>query len=144
LVLRCLLAAGLLCIVPAAPGAGTQLAISAVVLRYASVSVHGQPAALVLSPADVARGYVDVPQGASLEVRSNSPEGFVLEFHNRLAGEQVREIEVSGAAGGRIVLPGAAQGTSTRRLVVGYRILLQPSARPGTYPWPVQVVASPL
>ena len=129
---------------PAAPGAGTQLAITAVVSRFASVSVLGQPAALVLSEADVARGYVDVPQGASLEVRSNSREGFLLEFHNRLAGELVREIEVSGAVGGRIVLPGAARGVSAQRLVVGYRIVLLPAARPGTYPWPVQVVASPL
>lgn len=120
---------------------GTQLAIAAAVAKFASVGVHGAPTELVVTAADVARGFVDIAEGGRVEVRSNSREGVRLEFLNR-SSEWVRAIEVSGLPGG--ALAGAVRGVSNRTLPVGYRILLAPNAQPGVYAWPVGVVAAPL
>lgn len=126
---------------PLALGSGAQLAVSAVVAKFASVGVHGQPATLVVTEADVARGFVDIVEGGRIEVRSNSREGVRLEFLNR-SSELVRGIEVTGLPAG--ALAAAERGVSNRTFPVGYRILLAPAVRPGTYFWPVGLVASPL
>ena len=127
---------------PLSTASGTQLAVTAVVAKFASVALHGQPAALVVTDADIARGFVEIAEGGRIELRSNSREGMKLEFLNRAAG-LVRGIEVTGLPGGA-VLPGAARGVAKSTFAVGYRILLAPAARPGIYSWPVELVAAPL
>ena len=127
---------------PLALGSGT-LSITAVVAKFASVGVYGQPAALVVTRADIARGYIEIARGARLELASNSAAGMRLEFLNALAGGPVLGIEVAGMPGGGLIA-GAARGISKSTYVIRYRIALAPAARPGIYPWPVQVVASPL
>ena len=108
---------------------GTQLMLSAVVAKSARISTYGHPATLQVTEADVARGYVELPAGVRLETWSNSREGLALSF------------SASGpfAWTASLVVPGGAQRVDLR-----YRLPLAHAAQPGIYPWPVQVVATPL
>jgi hypothetical protein len=113
------------------------ITVSATVLKRAFLDVRGEPANLVLTEADVARGFVDAPLGTIVEVRSNSPEGVMVRF--------VAESElVSGVQGGPFKLPGAPRGASLHVFAPSYRLLLSPAARPGVYPWPARISVTPL
>ena len=127
------LAAALALAVPAgaAHSGGAQLVVSVVVAKSARITAHGQPAQLQVTEADVARGYAELPPGVRLEVWSNSREGLML------ALSSAHPFVWSEA----IVVPGVSQ----RRVVeLRGRLNLAPATTPGTYPWPVQVVATPL
>ena len=128
---------------PVALGSGTQLSVSAIVAKFARLGVQGQPSEMIVNESDVTRGYVEIPDGARIELASNSREGVRLEFLSRLPGDIVRGIEVSGLPEGAL-LAGQGRGVARWNAVLGYRILLSPAARPGIYPWPVHVVATPL
>lgn len=122
-----------ICVVPAAHAA--DLAITAVVAKSAKLTLRGQPASFVITGEDVARGHVDLPPGPRLDIRSNSREGFSVAVFS--ADPQWR-VELRGGQGASVLAGGA------RSLDLNCRLLLAPDARPGTYPWPVQVIATPL
>ena len=121
---------------------GTQLTIAAVVAKSARISVRGAPERLTLVKKDVQRGYVDFPEGMLVDIASNSREGVQLAFLVQPSGV-VRAIEVD-KAGESIMVPGSPRGMSRHRVEVRYRLLLTSTAQPGVYPWPVQIVATPL
>jgi hypothetical protein len=123
----------LICVVPAAQAA--DLGITAVVARSARVTLLDQPSRVIVTREDVARGFVDLPPGPRLDVRSNSREGLavaVVSTHP-LLGVELRGGHTS------LVLPGGV-----RSLALNYRVLLAPHALPGTYAWPGQIIATPL
>jgi hypothetical protein len=143
-----MLMAAAFCLPDASLAAGAQLAISATVSRFVTLSVLDEPGALVISEADAARGFVDVPRGARVSIRSNSREGFLLEFRNRLAGGPVKAIEVTGLGGAQLLDRGnghiaVSEASRIAPMQLSYRILLHPAQQPGSYPWPVQLIASP-
>jgi hypothetical protein len=134
---RTFLSIGLLVLPASSVLADARITVSATVLKRATLDVSGQPDSLVLTEADIARGYVDAPPGLSIEVRSNSPQGVMVGF--------IAESElVSGVEGGPLRLTGAARGVSVQVLRPSYRFMLSPAARPGVYAWPVRVSVSPL
>jgi hypothetical protein len=111
----------------------------------ATLRVLHQERSLVVTPEDVARGYVDAPSASRIEVRNNSRGGCLLVFE-RVAGPDAsfgtisirgfeRDVEI-GPVGG-FVPHAYAPAPVTAEL--SYRFSLDPSARPGTYPWPLQV-----
>jgi hypothetical protein len=135
-------AAALAIILPAgAAHSGGVLAISAVIPKTAQLAVRDHPTSFAVTPADIARGYVDIGAGPSLEVKTNSREGLQIGFH--ASDETVRAVQLR-AGGSSLMLGGAPRGTTTHRVALDYRLLLSPAARPGVYAWPVQVVATPL
>jgi hypothetical protein len=123
------------------------LSVSVFVPARAILSLGSQPAGLEITEADVARGYVEAPGASLVQVRTNSPAGWLLEFQP-LQGPY-RGLEVTGlgstaqvsAAGGWLAQPYAGKTLVTASL--GYRFLLSGDARPGTYPWPVALSAMP-
>lgn len=128
----------LLLVLPLACAAdGVRITVSATVLKRATLDVHGQPDSLVLTAADVARGYVDAPASLSIEVGSNSPEGARVDFHPR--SEIVRAVDAVA-----LHLPAAQRGFSVQVLAPRYRVLLAPAVQPGVYPWPVRISVTPL
>jgi hypothetical protein len=130
-------------LVPAgAAHSGAQLLLSAVVAKNAQVAVRDHPASIQVSEADITRGYVDIASGPRIEVSTNSREGLLVSF--LASGEAVRSVHLRGAAGDSILLPGPSRGVAKHRIEPGYRLILAPAARPGTYAWPVQVIATPL
>lgn len=142
----------LLMVAPSPPATADQakVTVSATVLKHASLKVLAQPASIVITPEDVARGYVDVAAPAQVAIKSNSPGGYMLEFANE--GDFMRQIQVRGlatdlqlgVAGGAVMQPGAASGITRATLDLGFRFLLAQSARPGTYPWPVHLSVTPI
>jgi hypothetical protein len=145
----------LLMVAPAptlATGADVTVSVSATVLKKATLRVLSQPSAVSITPTDIARGYVDVSVPAHVAVKSNSPDGYLLEFASQ--GEFFRQIVVHGlpndvqlgAAGASraVMQPAAASGVTRAQLELGFRFLLTDSAQPGTYSWPVHLTVSPV
>jgi hypothetical protein len=127
-----------------------RIQVTATVLPQASLTVLYQERALNVTPEDVSRGYVDAAAASRVEVRENSPRGYLLVFE--VAGvpespvERVSvrglgtEIEI-GPGGGFVPRPHARGPVSTE---LSYRFSLSRDARPGIYPWPLYVSVRPL
>lgn len=135
---------------PVAALAGNQLRlqVSATVLKRATLATLAQPSSILVTAADIARGYVDVPGPAQVAVRNNSADGYLLMVSSR--GDFVRQLHVRGlgaevqmgAAGGFIRQPGGP--VATKVLDLGFRFELSDTAQPGVYAWPVQLAVTPL
>lgn len=143
------LAAGFL---PLAAYAGeTTLGVAVTVSKRTTLTVVAQPSFVVVTPADIANGYVDVPFPAQLAVQSNSREGYLLEFASH--GDFMRQILVRGlgtdvqmSPGGGVVARAASHGHGVTRatLNLGFRFVLSESAKEGTYPWPMRLSVAPI
>ena len=129
----------------------SQLGVTATVVKRASLQVTQQPSSVVVTAADLARGYVDVAGPAEVTIRSNSLSGYVLSFSSQ--GDFFRQIVVKGleqdmrleAAGGMVTQ--GAGGESLRKttsLELVFRFLLSESARQGVYAWPLHLSVAPL
>jgi hypothetical protein len=130
--------------------AGTTSALMSVRVQVQArtlLYVEAQPPSLVLTEADLARGYVEVPAVSRIRVRSNDPNGYLLAFD--VTAGPFTAIEVTGlgpaarigANGGWLVRPFAGTQPVTSELT--YRFLLASNVQPGTYPWPVSLSAMP-
>lgn len=124
--------------------------VSATVLKHASLKVLAQPASVVVTAADIARGYVDVPAPAQVAIKSNSARGYMLEFAND--GDFINSILVKGLsndlqlspAGGAVMQPYSGHGVTRTTLDLGFRFMLAKSAQAGTYPWPLHLSVTPI
>lgn len=93
-----------------------KLTVSAIVLKRASLQVLSQPASVVVTAADIARGYVEVPSPLQLKVQSNSQGGYMLIFdsqgafmHQTLVRGLGNDVQLdAGAAASRSAPVGAA------------------------------------
>lgn len=136
---------------PATATAGdVKLTVSATVLKHASLNVLAQPSSVVVTEADISRGYVDVPTPAQVAIKSNTAGGYLLEFASQ--GDFMRQILVRGLAndvqlspaGGAVMRPSSGTGVTKTTLALGFRFVLAESARQGTYPWPIRLSVTPL
>ncbi len=134
-----------------APGPGAvRIQVTATVLPRASLTVLHQEKDLNVSPEDVSRGYVDIPAAFRVEVRENSPRGYLFFFEESgvpyppVERVSVRglgtEIEI-GPGGGFVPRPHARGPVSVE---LSFRFSLSRDASPGTYPWPLSVSVRPL
>lgn len=129
-------------------GGSAKIAISATVLGRASLQVLAQPAGVVVTPADIARGYVDIPVPAHVAIQTNSRTGYVLDFASQ--GDFVRQILVRGLAndvqlspsGGTVVQ--TTSGATRATLALGFRFMLAETTQQGIYPWPVRLSVTAL
>lgn len=127
--------------------ARAQLTVTAVVVDSFTVrSVH-QASALVITPQDIQRGYVDAPAASRFEVRNSRP--CLFEFRAALKNifRSVRVTGTSGAAefgadGGTLLQTGFRNGAAS--VDVAYRFNLAPDVTPGTYAWPLSLTVLPL
>lgn len=139
-------------VAPASASAtGSQkLLVTANIAKHASLKVLAQPSAVVVTAADVAKGYVDVPAAAEIAVTSNSLSGYMLEFASR--GSFIRQIMVKGLArdvqlsaeGGTVMQLASGSGVTKKTLALGFRFLLAESTEQGIYPWPMHLSVTPL
>lgn len=133
----------------AAEGSEAKLSVTATVLKHASLRVLALPPSVVVTSADIARGYVEVPNRAQLAVKNNSA-GYMLVFAGR--GEFVRQVYVRGLGsdvqmgpdGGVVSQTNSARGMSNTTLELAFRFELSASAQQGVYPWPMQMSVVPL
>jgi hypothetical protein len=145
------LAAGLLCLPLKSHAAGeTKLMVTATVTKHASLQVLAQPSSVVVTAADLARGYVDVPGTSQVAIQSNTVGGYMLEFASQ--GDFMRQILVKGLGGvvqlspegGLVTQNAASTGVTKTTLALGFRFLLSESAQAGTYAWPMRLSVIPL
>ena len=129
---------------PPATGSA-RIQVTATVPSRATLRVLHQVRTLVVTPEDVARGYVDAPAASRIEVRNNNRGGCLLVFEGIAAPEprfgriSVRgfEREVEIGPGGGFVPHSYAPAAVTAEL--SYRFSLDRDSRPGTYPWPLRI-----
>lgn len=128
--------------------ASASLTVSAQVVAHAKLKVMQQTSQVVIGMSDIKRGYVDIPAASRLEVKSNSAQGYMLNFESGegfFKAVQVNglgtELEI-GPSGGWVVRPDAGRAPAT--LVLGYRFYLSDDIRPGVHPWPLSISVRPL
>jgi hypothetical protein len=131
-----------------ATGGGTAhntITFSATVLPYHKLEIVRQAATLNVTPADLARGYVDVPAGTALRAQSNDEKGFTFSFDPRT--HLFLRVTIMGLGGNVDIGPegGAAHHAYSGRdtaLELSYRFYLASGLAPGSYPWPLQISSS--
>ena len=122
--------------------------ITATVIANARVRTDYQATQLVISEADVARGYVEIAAASRISVTTNSRSGYLMEFHP--VGNLFESVEVEGignavqlgADGGSIVRRGPLPPKLTHEL--SFRFTLRPDTPPGNHPWPLLLSVRPL
>lgn len=133
---------------PARAGnASASVAVSARVLPRTVGSVESSETRLLITAADLQRGYLDVSLATRLRVTSNEPNGYLLVFD--FSPDVIRSIIVRGlgtdakvsASGGWIPQP--YTGPETKAFDLSYRLLLAGNASAGSYSWPVSVSVNP-
>jgi hypothetical protein len=110
------------------------------------LKVLQQRTEMVITQADVARGYVEVQGATRIEVKNNNPGGYFLSFDG--LGGPFKEIYIQGLGAEVQLAPhgGFIPQPFTRSAVVkelSYRFFLTDHAEPGTYSWPLQISARP-
>lgn len=123
------------------------MSVSVTVQARALLNVESQPSSLVVTGADLARGWIEAPAASRIRVRSNDPNGYLLNFD--VAGEPFTGIEVRGLGpaaqispnGGWVTQPFAGTQPVTTELT--YRFVLASNVQPGTYAWPVSLSVTP-
>lgn len=127
----------------------TQVNVQATVLEHTSISRLGTPSSLAVSEDDVARGYIEVDEPVTIDVRTNSAAGAVLGFSVR--SPMVRSVTLNGAgnavavseAGATLRIAKQGKGLKTQSLTLRARVELAPDAQPGTLAWPLTVFLAP-
>jgi hypothetical protein len=120
--------------------------VSAVVLARADLHMIKQPIELVLTDADVRRGYVEIDAASMFELKCNSRAGCLLSFATH--GLPFRETSINvmgrtvvlGPGGALVTLPVIGRATVS----LSYRFVLSEGTQPGTYEWPFSLSVSPL
>jgi len=105
----------------------------------------GEPASVMLTADDLARGYVDIP--ARYHVSHNDRRGYVLQIVH--LGGVAREVRVSGLGGTLVVAGDAVEVHRDGQLfeqdvALGFRLVLAPGAQAGRFDWPVALSVQPL
>jgi hypothetical protein len=125
----------------------TQLSVSVQVVARTILTVDSQPSTIDVTPTDLERGYVEVPEAVLFHVRSNAANGYAVQF-DPISGPFSRAdinwgnaTATVGADGTWVTRP-YQQGTTVGSLSV--RLMLSPAAAPGSYAWPVRVAANSL
>jgi hypothetical protein len=119
--------------------------VSATVRAGVRLIAAAAPSAVVVTDADIRRGWVDVPEAWPVVVRCNSRGGYLLDFAPM--DGPFEQAAVSGLAtpaeiearGGWIAQPYSGFETSMN---LHFRFRLGPDAAPGTYQWPVEISAT--
>jgi hypothetical protein len=120
------------------------LHVSVIIKPAARVKVLYQQPQLEITSKHIAQGYIEIPHASRIEVRSNSPSGYLLAIENQ--GGPFRDVFVSGL-GSEIQLNGGtgwilmSYTPVPKTFEVSYRIMLSDDVRPGSYPWPFQLSA---
>lgn len=108
------------------------------------VQMTRQPAALHVTPEDIARGYVEVHSASEMRVTCNTT--WELSFRPRTG--LIRSARVSGMADDVIVGPEGGSRANltatgqTRTYELSFRFELAAGAQPGNHPWPLTVSAN--
>jgi hypothetical protein len=119
--------------------------VSANILPRTSQTTLKQPTGLTVTRQDIAKGYLDVETGTVLRVTSNDNDGYYLNF--RINAEFIRatDLMINGRSlsiqSGATLVHQPFPGMGGETIRISYRLFLSPEMKPGSYQWPVVVVA---
>jgi hypothetical protein len=124
------------------------LQVSARVIANTRVQTEHQATQLKITEADVSRGHIDVASASRFLVTTNSPAGYLVEFHP--VGNLFESVQIAGlgqavqlgADGGAVVLRGPLPRNLSHEL--SYRFTLRADTQSGSYQWPLQFSVRPL
>jgi hypothetical protein len=125
--------------------ARSQIAITAQVAAIARIEGLSEPAVVTVSRDEAARGYVTAH--ATLKVRSNEVEGYVLTLWPRASWFESVEVRGSGSKaslsndGGSFVRVPQGPGVDVLSLELTFR--LRDGLPDGEYSWPIAFAVSP-
>ena len=127
-----------------------KLVVSATVVKRATLTVLARPSTVLITQADLARGYVEGAGPMQVAIQNNSPAGYVLVLAN--AGGFVRQAQVKGldsdvqvgSGGGVVPQRSQAWGVLRKTVELNFRFFLAGDARQGVHPWPMQLSVVPL
>ena len=113
------------------------LPVSAVVLPHVRLQQDASP--VVISSADIARGYRDVSRRYTLV--TNDPERVLLQLNPRLG--LTDGVDIEGLRAPLHMADGTVEISQplAREFTLTYRLWLNAAAMPGSYALPVQVAA---
>jgi hypothetical protein len=148
-VMASVFAAGAVAQSEAAGSAKALVTVGATVLRHLSVRVLTLPRTIQIAPADIARGYVDMPFASKLEIRSNAPIGYLLTVKSLAdfsTGIELRGIDGAASHGrtGMLSARTSGKGMHMTPLELSFRVLLSAQARPGHHPWLIEISVLPV
>jgi hypothetical protein len=103
---------------------------------------------VVVTYADILKGYVDVPVAARLEIQNTNLSGYMVIFHglttpfHKVIVKGFDKDIVVDTYGGSVIQP--YHGRDPLLLELSYRVVLSKKIRPGTYAWPLTIAISPI
>ena len=133
------------------PGPGAaRIQVTATVTSRATLRVLHQERMLVVTPEDVALGYVDAPAASRIEVRNNNRGGCLLVFEGVDGPDgPFGKVSIRGLGGDVEIGPGGGfvphlYTPAPVPMELSYRFSIDRDARPGTYAWPFSVSVRPM
>jgi hypothetical protein len=126
----------------------TRTIITEEIQRLTSLKVLLQTQELVITEADILRGYIEIKSAEHIEIQNNNLAGYLLVFEG-LNG-LFKEVVVKGLGdeitidsdGGWFAQP--YNGRDPVMIELSYKFILSEKAQPGTYGWPLVLYASPI
>jgi hypothetical protein len=131
-----------------ASSVSSETKIAEEIQRHTALKVVHQTSELVITQADIIRGYIDIPAGANIEIQNNNLGGYMIFFKGIYT--PFKEVLVKGLGGevkinsnsGWITQP--YNGRDPVMVELSYRFILSENAKPGTYAWPLTISVSPI
>ena len=117
----------------------------AIGLPHGYIVMEHQVQAIDVSDEDVARGFVDVRGGSHIVVTTRTGGRYALDFATRgiafssVQFEALGQAVALGAQGATLIEHDAPAGRTA--IAIDYRFRLAPGTAPGTYAWPLEIVA---
>ena len=124
---------------------GPALIAWAIGLPHGYIVMEHQAQAIDVTDEDVARGFVDVRGGSRIVVTMRSGGRYALAFATRgiafssVQFEALGHAVALGAQGATLIEHDAPAGRTA--IAIDYRFRLAPGTAPGTYAWPLEIVA---
>ena len=120
--------------------------VSATVIGRISQSIIHQEPSIKVTEADVKKGFIEVPSGTILEIKTNVRNGYALFFEG--SNELFKEVMVMvngrtvalSPNGGFVHQPYSGSNIEVKDL--SYKLQLKEDIQPGSYPFPFRVKAS--
>ena len=124
-----------------------QIVVGARVAPHVRWEVRDEPVLLEITPADIARGFMEV-SAARLRVQTNDETGFIVVA--RVSGDQFASGTLTGldqpmaigAGGGFVHSP--FRGTDVMEAELRWRLPLSNRSEAGSYPWPLRITVHPI
>ncbi|MGB9628095.1 MAG: hypothetical protein ACPL6D_05505 [Thermodesulfobacteriota bacterium] len=127
-------------------GNRTTITVTAVVLPRIEQSIIHQESRIYIRDEDIEKGYLEVPSGTILQVKTNHRSGYMLYFE--VGNEIFKEIMVMERGRVTVLSPNGGlihqpySGSNIEIKKFSYRLYLREGVKPGLYSWPLSVKAT--